>query len=96
MDLSHWKQALFEANQATIMNFVDWVCEEYQITSEGSSWVYFREWKQLYQKETGKTISWHETKEIKKVPQIDLCIFVKRSRLLRLIKILLHSSMILL
>lgn len=73
MGLGQWKQALIETNSATIMNYLDWVCQEYRITSEGSSWVLFREWKQLYQKETGKNITWNDTKEIKKVFQIDLC-----------------------
>jgi hypothetical protein len=72
MGLGHWKQALIETNGATIMNYLDWVCQEYRITSEGSSWVLFREWKQLYQKETDKNITWNETKEIKKVFQTDL------------------------
>ncbi|KAL7953081.1 hypothetical protein V8C34DRAFT_71473 [Trichoderma compactum] len=66
MGLGLWKQALIKTNGATIINYLDWVCQEYRITSEDSSWVLFREWKQLYQKETGKNITWNETKEIKK------------------------------
>ncbi len=49
------------------MVFLDYVCETYRITSWGTSWIYFRQYKQLYASVTGRLMDRNDSKEVKKV-----------------------------
>lgn len=49
------------------MDFLDNLCEKYKIESSGTSWEYFRQYKQLYARTVGKYMDVNDSKEIKKV-----------------------------
>ncbi|RYP47302.1 hypothetical protein DL768_006604 [Monosporascus sp. mg162] len=46
--LGPWEGAIKKADMSTATDFVDWICDNHRITSEGSSWEYFRQYQQLY------------------------------------------------
>ncbi|KAK4195369.1 hypothetical protein QBC40DRAFT_310712 [Triangularia verruculosa] len=45
------------------MDFLDHLCEKYKISSWGTSWEYFRQYKQLYARVVGQYIDCNNTKE---------------------------------
>ncbi len=49
------------------MDFIDYICDNYRITSEGTSWEYFRQYQQLYTDVNGRYMDRNDCKEIKKV-----------------------------
>lgn len=49
------------------MDFLDHLCETYKITSSGTSWEYFRQYKQLYARKVGQYMNVNDSKEIQKV-----------------------------
>lgn len=49
------------------MDFLDHLCEKYKITSWGTSWEYFRQYKQLYARVVGQYMDRNDSKEVKKV-----------------------------
>ena len=49
------------------MVFLDYICETYRIKSWGTSWLYFRQYKQLYASVTGRLMDRNDSKEVKKV-----------------------------
>lgn len=55
------------AKKSTAMDFLDYLCEKYRIKSWGTSWEYFRQYKQLYTSVTGLLMDRNDSKEIKKV-----------------------------
>ncbi|KAK3693261.1 hypothetical protein B0T22DRAFT_496122 [Podospora appendiculata] len=55
--LRKWKRA---------MVFLDYICETYRIKSWGTSWQYFRLYKQLYATVTGRFMNTNDSKEVKK------------------------------
>ncbi|EAQ91198.1 predicted protein [Chaetomium globosum CBS 148.51] len=62
----HWRNAVKGANRATAMSFLQYLCQTYRITSWGTSWQYFRQYKQLYANVTGRYMDTNDSKEIKK------------------------------
>jgi hypothetical protein len=49
------------------MDFLLHLCETYKIQSWGTSWEYFRQYKQLYASVTGKLMDRNDSNEVKKV-----------------------------
>ena len=49
------------------MDFLDHLCEKYKINSSGTSWEYFRQYKQLYARKVGQYVDINDSKEIQKV-----------------------------
>jgi len=49
------------------MAFLHFCCNEYNINSEGTSWEYFRQFKQLYGSVNGRYIDINDSNEVKKV-----------------------------
>lgn len=65
-ELGLWKAAIETANKAMAMDFLDYLCDTYKITSSGTSWEYFRQYKQLYSSVSGRYIDTNDSKEIHK------------------------------
>ena len=49
------------------MDFLDHLCERWKITSEGTSWEYWRQYKQLYSSVTGRYFDRNDNREVQKV-----------------------------
>ncbi|KAL7786357.1 FluG domain-containing protein [Trichoderma ceciliae] len=60
-----WEEALLKADKLIAMDFILFICDNYKIKSENTSWVYFRQYKQLYTSVTGASMSRDESREIK-------------------------------
>ncbi|KAK3682380.1 FluG domain-containing protein [Podospora appendiculata] len=58
----HWQDVIKDADRARAMVFLDYICETYRIKSWGTSWQYFRLYKQLYASVTGR-IHGHERQQ---------------------------------
>jgi hypothetical protein len=54
------------------MDFLDHICERYNIKSEGTSWEYWRQYKQLYASVTGRYVDRNDSREILKVQPVIL------------------------
>ncbi|POR38962.1 Uncharacterized protein TPAR_00831 [Tolypocladium paradoxum] len=48
------------------MDFLDHLCETWKITSEGTSWEYWRQYKQLYSSINGRFIDRNDAREVLK------------------------------
>ncbi len=55
------------ADRARAMVFLDYIYETCRIKSWGTSWIYFRQYKQLYASVTGRLMDRNDSKEVKKV-----------------------------
>ena len=64
------------------MDFLLHLCETYKIRSWGTSWEYFRQYKQLYATVTGKYMDRNDSKEVQKV-----CPVRRRCRLLLTVQV---------
>ncbi|OXV05933.1 hypothetical protein Egran_06299 [Elaphomyces granulatus] len=60
------RKAIEEADRAMSMDFLLHLCETYKIQSWGTSWEYFRQYKQLYASVTGKLMDRNDSNEVKK------------------------------
>ncbi|KAK3934352.1 hypothetical protein QBC46DRAFT_368262 [Diplogelasinospora grovesii] len=65
-NLGAWREAVEKADKATAMDFIDYICDNYNIKSEGSSWEYFRQYQQLYTDVTSRYMDRNDCREIKK------------------------------
>ena len=54
-------------DKSVAMDFLDYMCERWDIKSQGSSWEYWRQLKQLYCSTTGRFLDRNDNREIKKV-----------------------------
>ena len=54
------------AKKSTAMDFLDYLCEKYRIKSWGTSWEYFRQYKQLYASVTGLLMDRNDSKKIRR------------------------------
>ncbi|KAK7959755.1 uncharacterized protein PG986_004609 [Apiospora aurea] len=61
-----WKAVLEQADRATAMDFLLHMCKTYRIKSLGTSWEYYRQYKQLYASVNGRHINTNDNKEILK------------------------------
>ncbi|KAL2024965.1 hypothetical protein VTK56DRAFT_3664 [Thermocarpiscus australiensis] len=61
-----WAEAIQKADCATAIDFLDHLCEKYKITSWGTLWEYFRQYKQLYARVVGQYMDCNDSKEVKK------------------------------
>lgn len=52
------------------MSFLYHLCETYKIKSQGTSWEYYRQYKQLFSSVNGRYIDTNDNKEILKVLSI--------------------------
>jgi len=48
------------------MDFLNYLCDTYKITSSDTSWEYFRQYKQLYSSVSGRYMDTNDSKEIHK------------------------------
>ncbi|KAG8852526.1 hypothetical protein FRB96_008621 [Tulasnella sp. 330] len=69
MNVGHWESVLSSASKGTAMDFLLHLCETCDITSSGTCWQYFRQWKQLYAKSTGRRMDINESDEVLKFHQ---------------------------
>jgi len=53
------------------MDFLDYLCQAHRIKSWGTSWQYFRQYKQLLASTTGRHMDTNDSKEVKKVRLLD-------------------------
>lgn len=65
--LGGWDDAIKKADASTAMDFIDYICDNYRITSEGSSWEYFRQYQQLYTDVNGQYMDRNDCRAIKNV-----------------------------
>jgi len=56
-----------KADREVAMDFLHHICETSNIGSQGTSWEYFRQFKQLYSSVTGRYMNTNDSKEIQKV-----------------------------
>ncbi|KAF8661375.1 hypothetical protein AX16_001468 [Volvariella volvacea WC 439] len=64
MQLGDWVNALETAGKDIAMSFLIHLCETCDIESEGTSWEYFRQWKQLYSLANGKSMDTNDSNEV--------------------------------
>ena len=62
-ELGLWKAAIETADKAMAMDFLDFICNTYIITSPDSSWEYFHQYKQLYSSVSGRYMDTNGSKE---------------------------------
>ncbi len=65
--LGAWDDAMKKADMSTAADFLDWVCDNHKITSEGTSWEYFRQYLQLYTDINGQYMDKNDCRAIKNV-----------------------------
>lgn len=80
--LGPWKDVIMKADKvkvmdlkATVMDFLDYLCSTFKITSAGTSWEYFRQFKLLYTSVTGKYMNTNDSKEIQKASRCNAPFF---------------------
>lgn len=61
-----WREVIEKADRAMAMDFLLHMCEAYKIGSWGTSWEYFRQYKQLYASATGRYMDRTDSREILK------------------------------
>ncbi|KAK4148342.1 hypothetical protein C8A00DRAFT_19818, partial [Chaetomidium leptoderma] len=61
-----WRDVIKDAKRAMAMDFLEYLCQTYRITSWGTSWEYFRQYKQLYAGVAGRYMDINDSKEVKK------------------------------
>ncbi|KAJ6619252.1 hypothetical protein B0H10DRAFT_1183280 [Mycena sp. CBHHK59/15] len=64
MQLGDWESILQTAGKGTAMSFLIHMCRTCDITSEGTSWEYFRQWKQLYSLATGQRMDTNDSADV--------------------------------
>ena len=72
-ELGDWKDVIKRGDRAMAMDFLDHLYEMWKITSEGTSWEYWRQYKQLYTSVTGRYVDRNDGREVLKVCPIGLC-----------------------
>ncbi|RYO96655.1 hypothetical protein DL764_007436 [Monosporascus ibericus] len=63
--LGSWNDAIKKMDAATAMDFIDYICDNYRINSESSSWEYFRQFQQLYTDANGRFMDRNDCRAIK-------------------------------
>ncbi|KAK3943772.1 hypothetical protein QBC46DRAFT_253333, partial [Diplogelasinospora grovesii] len=61
-----WQVVIGKADRAMAMDFLLHLCEAYSIKSWGTSWEYFRQYKQLYASVTGRYMDRNNSREVLK------------------------------
>lgn len=62
-----WRGPMKEVDRTVSMSFLYWICDNYWIKSWGTSWEYFRQFKQLYASVVGQYMDRNDSKEVLKV-----------------------------
>lgn len=65
--LGDWQNTIKNLDRPMAMDFLDHLCERWKITSYGTSWIYWRQFKQLYASVTGRFVDRNDNREIHKV-----------------------------
>ncbi|KAK3692968.1 hypothetical protein B0T22DRAFT_495937 [Podospora appendiculata] len=60
-----WRTVIKKADRAMAMDFLFHMCEAHSIKSWGTSWEYFRQFKQLYASTTGRYVDRNDSKVLK-------------------------------
>ncbi|WVN88141.1 uncharacterized protein L203_103342 [Cryptococcus depauperatus CBS 7841] len=58
-----WMSPLFSVDRTVSMSFLYWICDNYRIKSWGTSWEYFRQFKQLYINVVRRSMDKNDSKE---------------------------------
>nr|ODN82566.1 hypothetical protein L203_05375 [Cryptococcus depauperatus CBS 7841] len=61
-----WMSPLFSVDRTVSMSFLYWICDNYRIKSWGTSWEYFRQFKQLYINVVRRSMDKNDSKEVLK------------------------------
>ncbi|KAK3940940.1 FluG domain-containing protein [Diplogelasinospora grovesii] len=61
-----WQEVINKADRAMTMDFLFHLCEAYKIKSWGTSWEYFRQYKQLCASATGRYMDRNDSREVLK------------------------------
>ncbi|KAK4158599.1 FluG domain-containing protein [Cladorrhinum sp. PSN259] len=61
-----WRDVIQNADRVIAMDFLDYLCDTCKIESWGSSWEYFRQYKQLYASATGRYMNRNDSREVLK------------------------------
>lgn len=67
MKVGDWKVTISNITRSTMQDFFLWVCENYSISTWGTSKVYIRQFGQLYTTVTGRYPDRNDMKELYKV-----------------------------
>ena len=59
-----------EIDRPMLQDHLDWMCNILNIKSEGTSWEYWRQFKQLYNLVNGRHVDTNDNREVKKVLQL--------------------------
>ncbi|KJZ69228.1 hypothetical protein HIM_11378 [Hirsutella minnesotensis 3608] len=62
----HWTEVIRRLDRPMAMDFLDHLCERWKIKSEGTSWEYWRQFKQLYSSVTGQHFDRNHNREVQK------------------------------
>ncbi|KJZ69366.1 hypothetical protein HIM_11248 [Hirsutella minnesotensis 3608] len=65
-ELGPWMEAITKVDKAMAMDFLDHLCEKGNVKSKGTSWEYWRQYKQLYSSLTGQYFDRIDCQEIQK------------------------------
>ena len=61
-----WMAVMEKADREMAMDFLHHMCDTCNINSDGTSWEYFRQFKQLYSSVTGHYMNTNDSKEVLK------------------------------
>ena len=67
METFDWRSPMKKVDRAVSISFLYWICDNYRIKSWGTSWEYFRHFKQLYASVVGRYMDRNASKEVLKV-----------------------------
>ena len=63
-----WRDVIeFKIDRPMLKDHLDWMCNTLNINSEGTSWQYWRQFKQLYNVVNGRHVDTNDSIEVKKV-----------------------------
>ncbi|KAL2186838.1 hypothetical protein L209DRAFT_779004 [Thermothelomyces heterothallicus CBS 203.75] len=62
-----WQNVIRNADRTEAMDFLEYLCQSYRIKSWGTSWEYFRQYKQLYASVSSRYMDRNDSREVQKV-----------------------------
>lgn len=66
-ELGDWKETIKKLSRPVAQDFLDHLCERWKITSWSTSWIYWRQFKQLFTSVTGQFFDRNDNNEVRKV-----------------------------
>ncbi|OAQ58761.1 FluG domain-containing protein [Pochonia chlamydosporia 170] len=65
-ELGDWKESIKKLSRPVAQDFLDHLCERWKITSWSTSWIYWRQFKQLFTSVTGQFFNRNDNNEVRK------------------------------